>query len=365
MYFIDGGQQDVSWGVVCTCHEPTVLLLAFVSHHLALGASYVELFLDRPDPQVEAALQRLPGCRVTLCDDAYWQEDIGGPRPPATEKRQIRNAIRAYARAEVDWLLHLDADEFLEVDLPLSALLGALPDQVDFLALPNLERVFDRDRPQLQLFDGYMRAPLARGWPNQSQVLSADVQPYLHNGLTGHSQGKSVVRTGRSLWQGIHSPRAKDPKEQPRLISWPATRARILHFDGLTGLHFIAKLTRGWSDQPEAKGAHAQLSQARLAQIRQVQESGRDMVALVALHQQLKSLPVVDLERLDLLGLLATPRINPGAAMRGYGIEVDLSVRSFDQALALDLPNADRFRARWQRRYRQFFEPEPEAILAE
>ncbi|HCE69928.1 glycosyltransferase family 2 protein [Ruegeria pomeroyi] len=353
MYFREGGSGQASWAVVTTCREPTVLVLAFVAHHLALGADYVELYLDAPDPELQEALADLPGCRVTLCDDAYWQQELGGPRPATNEKRQIRNASRAYLQAEADWLLHLDADEFLETDLVMARILGGLPEAVDFLHLPNLERVFDAAEPQEQLFDGYMRAPLLRGWPDQADLLDPAIQPFLHRGVVAHSQGKSAVRVGRKLWPGIHSPRAPSGHDRPLL--WPAVNARVLHYDGLTGFHWIMKLLRGWTDRGGGAAAHAGLAPARQAQIAYVDENRGDMFALLQLHQRLKALPLVDLERLEAIGLLWRPRIDPGAALRALGLTADLSRVGFDEGLELDIPDFDRHRIRWRRLYRLHF----------
>ncbi|WP_176827840.1 glycosyltransferase family 2 protein [Ruegeria marina] len=356
MYFRDAVSEGATWAVVATCREPSVLTLCFVTHHLALGAAYVELYLDAPEPAQEAALARIPGCRVTVCDEEYWQETLGGTRPPANEKRQLRNAARAYARAETDWLVHLDADEFIEADLPLASILDALPDRIDFLHLPNLERVFDATRPQEELFDGYMRAPLARGWPGQTDLLDPDVCAMLHRGVVAHSQGKSAVRTGRGCLMGIHSPRAAAGLE--RLLLWPATTARVLHYDGLTGFHWIMKLLRGWSDRGGGAAAHGGLAPARQAQIGYVDENRGDMFALLELHQKLKALVPADLHRLETLGLLRRPSVDPGAALRAMGQAGELSVRAFDDALSFDIPDLDRHRTRWRRLYRMHFEGE-------
>lgn len=355
MYFRDAGSKRATWAVVATCRESLVLTECFVTHHLAQGAAYVELFLDAPDPVQENALARIPGCRVTVCDDSYWQETLGGPRPPTNEKRQLRNAGLAYARAEADWLVHLDADEFIETDMPLTEVLSALPDKVDFLHLPNVERVFDATRPQEELFDGYMRVPLVRGWLAQEVVLAPDVQPFLHRGVVAHSQGKSVVRTGRGCWMGIHSPRAGAGRE--RLLLWPATRARVLHYDGLTGFHWIMKLLRGWSDRGGGVEQHGGLAPARQAQIGYVDENRGDMHALLQLHQKLKALLPEDLERLEAMGLLRRPAIDPGAALRHMGRASELSRSAFDDRLDFELRDFERHRIRWRRLYRLHFAP--------
>jgi len=89
---------------VATVNEPAQLGLAFAAYHLGLGAQEVFIFLDTPDPEAEALLKDLPGCHVTVTDDAYWAANPDGHRVPRHITRQMRNAHKAYADGTVDWL---------------------------------------------------------------------------------------------------------------------------------------------------------------------------------------------------------------------------------------------------------------------
>lgn len=355
MYFKDTPRPNTTWGVVTTCLEPTALVVAFVAHHVSLGASAVHVFLDAPQPETERVLSRIPQCHVTVCDAEYWLDEIGGPRPPATEKRQIRNASRASKAGDVDWLVHLDADEFLHADVPIAEVLSNLPSQIDYLHVPNVERVFDATVPQATLFEGMMRRPLVQGWPKQEQLFSADTCKFLHRGVNAHSQGKSIVRADRDLLQGIHSPRAGADAE--RLLAFPAINARVLHFDGLTGFHWVMKLLRGWSDRGRGQGVHGGLVSARQAQIGFVDEHQGNMRALLDLHQQVKALQPEDIKRLAALGLLSSVQIDPAKAVADLGLAamVDLSVWGIEEALDFDVEELDRKRRRWYRAYRRYF----------
>lgn len=355
MYFKDKPQPGATWGVVTTCLEPTALIVAFVAHHVSLGASRVYVFLDASQPDTEQVLAGIPQCRFTVCDAEYWLEEIGGQRPPATEKRQIRNATRASKAGDVDWLVHLDADEYLHADVPIGDVLSNLPSEVDYLHLPNVERVFDATLPQEALFQGMMRQPLLQGWPKQERLFSPEICQFLHRGVTAHSQGKSMVRTNRDLLQGIHSPRA--PADAERLLAFPALNARVLHFDGLTGFHWVMKLLRGWSDRGRGQAVHGGLVSARQAQIRFVDENQGNMRALMDLHQQVKALMPEDIERLANLGLLSEVRIDPVKAVADLGLDhmVDLSVWGVEEALEFDIDELDRKRRRWYRVYRRYF----------
>ena len=103
-----------TWGVVATIKAPTRDILDFAAHHLDLGAHRVFIYLDAPDPGAQAALRAHPKCRVTLCDDAYWARRRRRGRPEQHQPRQSLNATHCLnRRPQVDWLAHVDVDEFL------------------------------------------------------------------------------------------------------------------------------------------------------------------------------------------------------------------------------------------------------------
>ena len=61
-----------SWAVVATVDEPAPLIIAFVAHTLSLGPKALHLFLDRPNPEAEAALRGLPNLHLVVCDAGHW-----------------------------------------------------------------------------------------------------------------------------------------------------------------------------------------------------------------------------------------------------------------------------------------------------
>ncbi len=102
---------------------------------------------------------------------------------------------------------------------------------------------------QQGLFEGVFR----RGWPGGSADLAPvyrDAAPFLWEGLTGHLIGKSFVRRGQRLNMGIHFP--KPPRRvhlQPEvsdvgLMGPLADEGWLIHFDGMTTLHWRLKLLR-------------------------------------------------------------------------------------------------------------------------
>ena len=116
------------WGIVSTIKAPLEAIQAFAAHHLELGAHRILIYLDDPDPETEAALRAHSKVRVRACDRAYWKAS-GQNRPKKHQPRQTYNASQAYAATkDVDWLCHIDVDEFLWSDGNISGLLDAQPD---------------------------------------------------------------------------------------------------------------------------------------------------------------------------------------------------------------------------------------------
>ena len=115
------------WGIVSTIKAPLPEILGFAAYHLRLGAHRLYLYLDEPDAETYETLKAHPKIRVTQTDASYWQKK--GSRPAKHQPRQTINAADAYAkRVEVEWLLHIDHDEFLSCNMPLPKQLAALDD---------------------------------------------------------------------------------------------------------------------------------------------------------------------------------------------------------------------------------------------
>ena len=115
------------WGLVSTILAPTPDILRYVAYHLDQGAQRLYIYLDADTPDAHAALANHPKVRVTTCDAAHWQR-LGVARPDKHQARQTLNATHAYHRkADVDWLIHMDVDEFLVPQAPIPDLLDAVP----------------------------------------------------------------------------------------------------------------------------------------------------------------------------------------------------------------------------------------------
>ncbi|MGX0875981.1 hypothetical protein ACSSV4_000656 [Roseovarius sp. MBR-154] len=188
------------WGLVATIKAPARDILNFAAHHLDLGAQRVHVFLDAANPQAEAALRAHPKCRVILCDDAYWHRRRRNGRPDKHQQRQSLNATHCLnKRPRVDWLAHIDVDEFLWSASPLPAQLAALPEDTLSARIRPIEALApDPADPPLdgaQWFKSCARLQDQRR--AETNAIYPIYGPHLNGGFLSHVAGKVFVRTDR------------------------------------------------------------------------------------------------------------------------------------------------------------------------
>lgn len=312
-----------SWAVVSTMDEPAQLVVTFAAYHLSIGASEVHVYLDQPDPEAMALLSRLPNCIVTVCDKAFWKASRMGKRPLQHFNRQMMNAEHAYARTQADWILHCDADEYVADATGLPAELAAAPAQVMYLKYAMAERVgLVGHRPD-HIFEGVFRMPFKEFNTAASDVFGHSTG-FFRNGITGHAAGKSIVRAHAGMVPAVHAPRGNPP-----MLGMQSSR--LLHFDGLTRLHYMIKLLRRAYEPPgHASKRHGM---SRVTQFESLKESVSDYEYREALVTTLKELDPAQADRLRSLGYLDERGFDPRPALAHFGIEVDLSVATFDSYL--------------------------------
>lgn len=314
-----------SWGIVMTVREPAQLVLANVHFHLSQGASEIHVFLDEPEDPVGEILDGVIGCFVYRCDAAHWTKVNRGRRPPRQTRRQSVNATSVYTKSNLDWLIHLDADEFVYQKRPLAEELAYAPRAPGFVALQVRERAY-LDKSQSELFDGAFRVPF-EGRDAMQVPLYGEMAPFLTKGVSGHSAGKSCVPVGRDLRMSIHAPRTQKGERIPPLHSASSV---LLHFDGLTRLHWIVKMMRYATGTPEGLvGPH------RMAQLAFLEEQCSGLSEVGEFHDMLKSVDAEQDKRMTALGLLEHLPFDIGDTARGAinSAGLSLSAESFDGEL--------------------------------
>lgn len=327
-----GKPAQTRWGIVTTAKEAPDLLLAFAAHHASIGASRIHLYLDDPDPDLARRLVEIPGVDVTLCDEIYWQM-VRGKRPSAQENRQVENAMDAYGRTDVDWLIHIDADEFISPRANIVTELTFVPDEFHFVELEVRERVYTPEHGPMSIFSGQFRVPLNRR-ARAARALFGDMAAFTTRGFSGHCAGKSFVRVGlEHLIMGIHVPRLRKVGNE-RLMSLISHSATLLHFDGLTPAHWITKMARYGAQENYVKTDR--LGEHRRRQLEYVLEYQGNRQAVEALHDLLKVVTAEDAARLRALGFLEPADVDPALGLQMFGLasQVDLSVEYFDSLYA-------------------------------
>ncbi|WP_425046181.1 glycosyltransferase family 2 protein [Primorskyibacter sp. S87] len=220
------------WGLVATVKAPVQDILTFAAHHIELGAHRIYIYLDEDHAEARAALTAHPKVRVTLCDEAYWQKRRG-QRPRKHQSRQAANATHAYRRkAEIDWLIHLDVDEFLWPDASVAGQLASLPDHARVARVRPVEALAGDD-PAFKAF-------IPPG-PERDRIVSRLYPRFGHfvkGGFMSHVAGKIFVRTGLDAIQlRIHDAFQKGERLPTDMeLGW----ARLCHFHGDDWDHWIA-----------------------------------------------------------------------------------------------------------------------------
>lgn len=189
------------WGVVSTIDAPLDDIARFAAHYLTLGAARIDIYLDRPDPRVMTYFASEPRVHLIACDADYWFA-LDKERPDAHQLRQAFNATRAYRTSELDWLAHVDVDEFLICPIPVTRALRFVP----------RDCVQARMRPVEALADGTANPQhfkLTHREAGQKRRALDTIFPNFGNYLTGgfisHTSGKVFARTGlEGVRFGIH-----------------------------------------------------------------------------------------------------------------------------------------------------------------
>ncbi|MBE9636929.1 glycosyltransferase family 2 protein [Salipiger mangrovisoli] len=185
--------QTLRWGITATIRAPLPEIARFAAHHVELGAEVVQIHLDAPDPETEAFLSHHPALRVTQCDDGYWQAQ-GRARPEAHQVRQAFNATQSLRDGlGVDWLGHIDVDEFLLPQRPMADLLAEVPPGAAFARVAPAEAL----APDSGLPQAFKTTHKHAGQPKSViQELYPTFGAHLYGGFLSHTSGKVFARTG-------------------------------------------------------------------------------------------------------------------------------------------------------------------------
>jgi hypothetical protein len=308
------------WGVVCTTNAPLLDVARFVAHHIDIGAAHVYLYLDAPNPDASAFLQSHPKVSLTVCDAAYWKSE-GKNRPDAHQLRQTYNATRALrlARNQVDWLGHIDTDEFILSTKKLSGVLKSVPDDMAGVRLFPAEALAASAPGELP--SHFKLRTTAEGVPPSAVN---DIYPtfgtYLRGGFLSHLAGKVFARTGlNDVRLAIHRLRVKG---EDVLNTFDLENTYVGHLHAPDWDSFLAKL-----EFRQSKGSYRVKSDDALKNIGHLLQYLRDEEGEEGLRTFFTEM-CADSEdlraRLKQHDLLLSPKFDPDAAIeRVFGITLD------------------------------------------
>ncbi|MGV6803845.1 MAG: glycosyltransferase family 2 protein [Ruegeria sp.] len=177
------------WGIVSTLRGPARDILGFAAYHLDLGADHLYLYLDEPNRRAFRILRRHPRITVRVCDDTFWASRKR-QKPERHQVRQTVNATFTYRRTDLDWLAHIDVDEFLWPTDAIENLLQDVPTDVHAVRVRPIEA--------LACGEELYKAFIPPG-PNREALVETiypNYGPFVLGGFLSHVQGKLFVRTG-------------------------------------------------------------------------------------------------------------------------------------------------------------------------
>ncbi|MCR8546220.1 glycosyltransferase family 2 protein [Salipiger sp. P9] len=231
--------ETLRWGLVSTIRAPLPQIARFAAHHLELGAEALHLYLDSPDPGAEAFLSRHPRLHITQCDAGYW-EATGKTRMDAHQLRQAHNATRCLRAVadSLDWLGHIDVDEFLLPDRPVARILADVSPRHALARIAPAEALARDDGPPQHF-------KLTHRHADQPKAVLQDIYPtfglHLYGGFLSHTSGKVFARTGiPDTRLGIHTMKyhGADATNRAR----PAD-IRLAHLHAPSWEHFLTHLS--------------------------------------------------------------------------------------------------------------------------
>lgn len=134
------------FSIVCIARESADVLERFLDHHFKQGVEKVLLYFDGPEGQAfqsdfieKYGADRLSFKILELSDYPVRLGEIG---PPSFETRQGFVHRQAQLESTTEWLITLDADEFLVIDDFLLEYLKQTPEDISSISLPVVEAVW-------------------------------------------------------------------------------------------------------------------------------------------------------------------------------------------------------------------------------
>ena len=194
------------WGTVSTILAPLVDIARFAAFHLDLGASRVTIYLDKPSKKTVEFFAPFEMVEIIQCDRKYWSRKRRKARL-THQLRQTFNATLTYKTTDLDWLCHIDVDEFLLTEISISQILADAPVDAAYMQMSPAELLAQKNP-----WSGPSHFKLVPADADQPRSVVHEIYPQfggiLKDGFISHTSGKYFARTGLpDMRIGIHAMR--------------------------------------------------------------------------------------------------------------------------------------------------------------
>lgn len=187
-----------TWSTISTATQTRDEILDFVAFMKLHGAGEIALYFLDPNHPAIHDLEAVDNVKITLCDAQYWDEHGGAPDDLSGKKS--RNLADAYAKAQTDWVIALDCNEWLGADDLIARVLAAQSE--NRIELPPYERFENRRDGVGGNADALFRpalSPLPKGIRLGNKCYGKDHYAASHRGLLGALAGAYVITSGQNL----------------------------------------------------------------------------------------------------------------------------------------------------------------------
>ena len=287
--------------VVAMMREPRDIVARFVAYYRQLGAVRIQIYFDGDAGDVrDLACEDV---EILVCDDQLLDR-VGARRDDAVEQRQWAIALHAFRALRTEWMLFVDADEYVFGDRPMREFLGAIPPGDDVVRLPTAEAVWRRsDGAEAPFSSTAFRCCLPARWaPLRRLIYLRHCSFFSWRGLIGHAEGKQFIRKGAKIDRLTCLHALSNVRPVGRWASQinPEFRHFYLgHFDAIGLDHWREK----WRRRHTGEAVYITMSAARRRQMAIVgQALGRGCRASRRLFRRLYGLTPVQFAVLRLLG---------------------------------------------------------------
>lgn len=268
--------SKATFSVTAMMREEREVVLRFIDFYRAAGADHIYIYYDAPLDELDGI--DLTDVTLAECNDVFWN-DICRARPETLDGCLRQTFMYSARRHNSDWLLIIDADEYLTGG-SISSMLARVPDSVEVIRVRNVEAVWGPGDDILRPFGcSYFRKPLSRRLSFVlSRLLYGRLRLLFTYGLVGHFKGKQFVRRGAKFTE-IRSHHTVDGDRY--LGRWvhevvpDAANIVVAHFDAIGFDRWCEKWRRRYSQEvPSDKMSPSRADQ--LLRIKRAVEAGSD-----------------------------------------------------------------------------------------